>query len=59
MEEFPKLKQYLWLGKLWARGYYVRTSGDKVTADEIKEYIRYQHYREQLELFAKESKKTH
>lgn len=55
MEEFPRLKRHLWLGKLWARGYYVGTSGDKVIAEEIKEYIRYyQHHTEQLELFAKE-----
>jgi len=33
MGEFPKLKQHLWLGKLWARGYYVGTAGDKVTAE--------------------------
>jgi REP element-mobilizing transposase RayT len=59
MEKFPKLKQHLWLGKLWARRYYVGTSGDKVTADEIKKYIRYyQHHTEQLELFAKESKNS-
>ena len=58
MEEFPKLKRHLWLGKLWARGYYVGTSGDKVTTDEIKKYIRYyQHHTEQLEFFAKERKK--
>jgi len=60
MEEFPKLKRHLWLGKLWARGYYVGTSGDKVTAEEIKKYIKYyQHHTEQLELFAKETKEPH
>lgn len=37
MEEFPKLKRHLWLGKLWARGHYVGTSGDKVTVcDKIE-----------------------
>lgn len=60
MEEFPRLKRHLWLGKLWARGYYVGTSGDKVTAEEIKKYIRYyQHHTEQLELFTKETKEPH
>ena len=60
MEEFPRLKRHLWLGKLWARGYYVGTSGDKVTAEEIKKYIKYyQHHTEQLELFAKETKEPH
>ncbi len=43
---------------MWKLGY-VGTSGDKVAADEIKKYIRYQHHTEQLELFAKESKKTY
>jgi len=38
MEEFPRLKRHLWLGKLWARGYYVGTSGDKVTAEDQKIY---------------------
>ncbi|TKJ47697.1 hypothetical protein CEE34_02385 [Candidatus Aerophobetes bacterium Ae_b3a] len=48
------------LRKLWARGYYIGISGDKVTADEIKKYIRYyQHHTEQLELCAKETKEPH
>ncbi len=38
MEEFPKLKQHLWLGKLWAQGYYVGTLADKVTAENQKVY---------------------
>jgi len=36
----------------------VGTLGDKVTADEIKKYIRYQHHAEQLELFTKGSKRS-
>ena len=55
---FPSLKQSLWGGHLWARGYYVGTSGDKITNDLIKRYIKYQRAEEdpspdaeQLDLF--------
>jgi len=55
---FPSLKQRLWGGHLWSRGYYVGTSGDKVTNDLIKRYIKYQRAEEdpppdgeQLDLF--------
>lgn len=58
MEGSPKPKQHFWLGKLWAGEYYIGTSRDKVTANEVKKYIKYyQHHTEQLELFAKESEK--
>ena len=39
---FPSLREQLWGGHLWSRGYYVGTSGDKVTNDLIKRYIKYQ-----------------
>ena len=39
---FPSLKSRLWGGHLWSRGYYIGTSGDKVTNDLIKRYIKYQ-----------------
>ena len=53
---FPSLKQQLWGGHLWSRGYYVGTSGDKVTNDIIMRYIRYQREEEaplsdQMDLF--------
>ena len=52
-EEFPKVKNELWGGEFWEDGYFARTAGDRVTADEIKRYI--QHHRDrtgnQLELF--------
>jgi len=48
-----------WSRKLWADGYFVRAVGDKVTADEIQKYVRYQ-IREkkgiQLELFQERTK---
>ena len=39
---FPWIKEMLWGGHLWSRGYYVGTSGDKATNDLIERYIRYQ-----------------
>ena len=52
-EEFPRVKKDLWGGEFWEDGYFVRTVGDRVTADEIKRYI--QHHKDpkgkQLELF--------
>ena len=52
-QEYPWLKKYLWGGELWNDGYFVRTVGDKVTADVIRRYINYQHRIEhrQLKLF--------
>ena len=40
--KFPKLKKQLWAGELWNDGYFVRSVGDKVTADIIRKYIEYQ-----------------
>jgi len=45
---FPRIKEQLWGGHLWSRGYYVGTSGDKVTNDLIKRYIRYQREQDDL-----------
>ena len=41
-QRFPSIKAMLWGGHLWSRGYYVGTSGDKVTNDLIQRYIQYQ-----------------
>ena len=40
--EFPDLRKQLWAGELWNDGYFVRSVGDKVTADIIRRYIEYQ-----------------
>ena len=54
-DRFPSLKELLWGGHLWSRGYYVGTSGEKVTNDLIRRYIEYQRKQddqvEQEELF--------
>ncbi len=53
--EFPELKRQLWGGHFWETGYFVRTVGDKATADVIRKYIHYhqEHEKtpEQPELF--------
>jgi len=41
-KKFPKVKKMMWSGKIWNEGYFVRSIGDKVTADVIKKYIQYQ-----------------
>ena len=41
-KEFPKLREQLWAGEFWSDGYFVRSVGDKVTADIIRKYIEYQ-----------------
>lgn len=52
-EEFPWLERELWAGEFWSDGYFVRTVGDKVTSELIRQYIRYQHREKtkQLKLF--------
>jgi putative transposase len=53
-EEFSEVKKDLWGGEFWEDGYFVRTVGDKVTADLIKRYIRYHRdevHGKQLKLF--------
>ena len=52
--EHPQVKRQLWGGEFWEDGYFVRTVGDKVTAEVIKKYI--QHHQQdrdspQLKLF--------
>jgi len=54
-QEHPEVKKQLWGGEFWEDGYFVRTVGDKVTADVIRKYIQYHRDQEttpkQLELF--------
>jgi len=47
---FPHLSHLLWNRQLWIDGYFMRTVGDKVTAEVIKRYIQYQHEAQQLKL---------
>ena len=53
--EYPGVKKQLWGGEFWEDGYFVRTVGDKVTAEVIRKYIEYHRHEEktpkQLELF--------
>src|SRR3972149_2911987 len=39
---FPQLRNQLWAGQFWGAGYFVRSVGDAVTAEVIRNYIRYQ-----------------
>ena len=55
-KKFPKLRKQLWAGEFWSDGYFVRSVGDKVTADIIRRYIEYQIHEEhslQLRMFDK------
>ncbi len=52
--KFPDLREQLWAGELWNDGYFVRSVGDKVTADVIRKYIEYQAHEDdsiQLNMF--------
>ena len=52
--EFPEVGKQLWTGELWSDGYFVRSVGDKVTADIIRKYIEYQTHEDdsiQLNMF--------
>ena len=52
--KFPDLRKQLWAGELWNNGYFVRSVGDKVTADIIRKYIEYQAHEDdsiQLNMF--------
>ncbi len=52
--KFPELRKQLWAGELWNGGYFVRSVGDKVTADIIRRYIEYQAHEDdsiQLNMF--------
>ena len=41
-KRFPVMRKEMWSGKIWNEGYFVRSVGDKVTADIIRKYIEYQ-----------------
>ena len=41
-KKFPKMRKAMWSGRIWGDGYFVRSVGDKVTAEVIRKYIRYQ-----------------
>ena len=41
-KKFPKMRKLMWSGMIWNDGYFVRSVGDKVTADIIRKYIKYQ-----------------
>jgi putative transposase len=47
MKERPEMKELTWGGPLWQSGYFVRATGDKVTAEVIRKYIRNQHANEE------------
>ncbi|OIN95703.1 MAG: hypothetical protein AUJ48_02695 [Deltaproteobacteria bacterium CG1_02_45_11] len=43
---YPEAKRELWGGEFWEDGYFVRTVGDKITSDTIKNYIKYHRHAE-------------
>jgi putative transposase len=45
-KKFPKLRKQLWAGEFWSEGYFIRSVGDKGTADIIRKYIEYQTHEE-------------
>ncbi len=53
--EHPEVKRELWGGEFWEDGYFVRTVGDTITAEVIRQYIKYHREQEktpiQLDLF--------
>ena len=52
--KFPNLRKQLWAREMWNDGYFVRSVGDKVTADIIRKYIKYQTHEDdsiQLNMF--------
>ncbi len=55
-KRFREMRREMWFGKIWSDGYFVRSVGDKVTADVIRRYIQYQKQEgdaEQLRMFEK------
>jgi len=54
LREFPELRQHR-SREFWEDGYFARTVGDQVTAEVVKQYIRYHQHTErdgsQLNLF--------
>jgi len=61
-EKFPQLRKIQWSGRIWADGYYVGSSGEHVTDELIRKYIKYQkdeaHGARQLNLFDEARKKS-
>ena len=51
----PEVKKELWGGEFWEDGYFARTTGDKVTQQVIRNYLRYHRTKEktpkQTEMF--------
>ena len=43
---YPEVRRQLWGGEFWEDGYFVRTVGDKVTAEVIKKYVEYHRHQE-------------
>ena len=41
-EEFTWLRQYYWGGEVWVPGYFVRSFGPGLTAEQVSRYIREQ-----------------
>ena len=57
-KKFPRMREAMWSGMIWGDGYFVRSVGDKVTADVIRKYIEYQKHEDtptQLAMFEKAS----
>jgi len=55
-KKFRKVKREMWSGEIWSDGYFVRSVGDKLTADLIRKYIQYQRHQTntiQLRMFKK------
>lgn len=52
--KYPKIKQYLWGGKMWATGFYVSTISDNTTKDEMRKYIKEQ--KDKYEQLSKQQK---
>ena len=53
-KRFREMRREMWSGKIWSDGYFVRSVGDKVTAEVIRKYIQYQKQEsnpEQLRMF--------
>jgi len=47
MKDEPEVREELWGSALWSSGYFVRATGDFVTSEVIRRYIRYQRAHEE------------
>ena len=45
-KEFPEVTEQLWGGELWNDGHFVRSTGEKVTTEVIRKYIKNQHQKQ-------------